>query len=148
MSGKTGLDAALYLRAATGNVPTTLVGTLFECVSDVGWDSAKGLADVSCRANGGWRSQVVTLKDLTVNVSLPYKGASDSNDVLRDAFIGNTQVDVAVLSDSEGAYEGFVARFEVTNWNGAQPLEGSQTIDYTLTLSEFGAVLEGTHGVT
>lgn len=145
MSCYTGLNAALYVRAAAGDVPVALVGDLFEEVADVNMDSVVALADVTTRKNKGWRSNCPTLKDMTVEITAMYKGGDAQLDLLRTAYYTGGLVDVAILTSATGAYEGPVARFTVSRFGMEQPLEEGQRFPISLTINEFGAWISGTH---
>ena len=141
----TGLEADIRIASAASDTPTTLTGTAFPAVADVSASMQKALADVTTRANAGWRSQRGTLKELSITLTHIYKGTNAQLDILRGAFIGNSQVDVSMITAATGAYEGFVGRFEVTGFDLNQPLEEGQAFEITLTLAEFGAWISGTH---
>ena len=57
-----GMNAALYRdTAVAGTPPTTPVGmTLVDNVKDLSTDFTAGEADVTTRANGGWRGTMAT----------------------------------------------------------------------------------------
>lgn len=143
----TGLEADIRIAAASSDTPTTLTGTAFPAVADVSASMQKALADVTTRANAGWRSQRGTLKELSITLTHIYKGTNTQLDILRAAFIGNTQVDVSMITAAAASapYEGLVGRFEVTGFDLNQPLEEGQAFEITLTLAEFGAWISGTH---
>lgn len=140
-----GMNAALYVRAATGDVPVALVGDLYEEVADVTLNTSSGLADVTTRKNSGWRSQCPTLRELSVDIESIYKGTNTELTALRTAYLTGALVDASILTAATGAYEGMVGRFGVTNFTLTQPLEEGQRFQITLTLKEFGAWITGTH---
>lgn len=139
MSCPTGLNAGLFIRAETGAVPTTKVGTEWKSVKDVSYSGSAATADVSSRASGGFRESCATLKDLSVEITAQYKAADTVLAIVRAAFIANTLVDASILTSAGSAYEGIVGRFAVTAFGLDQPLEEGQTIPITLTLNKFGA---------
>ena len=141
MSCPTGLNAGLFIRAETGAVPTSKVGTEWKSVKDVSTASTAATADVSSRASAGFREQCSTLKDLTVEITAQYKASDAVLGIVRAAFIGNSLVDASILTSAGSSYEGIVGRFAVTAFGLDQPLEEGQTIPITLTLNKFGAWL-------
>ena len=145
MSCYLGMTAALYVRAATGETPTTLVGDLLDDVGDVTMNTSSGLADVTSRANSGWRSQCATLRDLSVDITYKYKGVDTQLTALRTAYFTSALVDASILTAKAGAYEGLVGRFAVTSFGLGQPLEEGQEFTISLTLNDFGAWITGTH---
>src|SRR6056297_1676967 len=112
----TGLDGGIYIQAATGTTPTTLTGDLWNNVKDVSFSSPVATADVSTRANSGWRSQLPTLRDLTITIQAQFEDDDSILDAVRTAWTGNSNLEVTFVSDTTAgaAYEGFVGVFFVS----------------------------------
>lgn len=110
MGIRLGLDCKIYRNTATYASPTW-----DECtaVKDAALSLEKAEADVSTRANGGWRATIATLKDGTVDFTMiPDRSISAQKadlDAFRDAFLNNTVIECLVLDGPEPAPSGSVA---------------------------------------
>ena len=131
MSAKTGLGCKLYHNSATWESPTW--GEV-DLVKDVTLNLEKGEADVTTRANGGWRAYVGTLKDGSVEFEMLWDPADTAFAAIRDAYLDNTPVEMAVMDGeiTENGSEGLHAEFEVTQFNRNEPLEEGVTANVTL----------------
>ncbi|MFN5393878.1 MAG: phage tail tube protein, partial [Planctomycetota bacterium] len=94
MPAKLGLDAKLYRNTGTYAAPTwDLIGN----VRDLTLNLETGEADVSTRSNNGWRATVSTLKDASLEFEMVWDTADSDFGAIRDAFLNNTTVEIAVL---------------------------------------------------
>lgn len=75
----------------------------------------RGLADVTVRANNGWRAQVGALKDLSLEFEMVYDNADTGMGVIRDAFLDGDVVGFQVYdADDEGpVFDGVVTNFSI-----------------------------------
>ncbi len=129
MSARLGMHARLYrlssgVRAAwpANGAPLNLVE--LGNVKDVTLNLETGEADVTTRANDGWKATIATLKE----GSLEFEAIWDTSDAgftaLKDAYFNNTPIALAVLDapkDVVGA-QGLWADFSVTNLTREEPL--------------------------
>ena len=84
MPAKLGLDAKLYRNSGTYAAPTwDIVGN----VKDLTLNLETGEADVSTRANNGWRATVGTLKDASLEFEMVWDTADSDFGAVRDAFL-------------------------------------------------------------
>lgn len=99
-------------------------------IKDVTLNLTKGTSDATTRAANGWRQNVPTLKEATVDFQAQVKADDTVLAVLRDAYLNDTDVPVKVSGANV-----FSALCIVTNFTETQPLEGSVTIDVSLSPS-------------
>ena len=108
-------------------------------VKDLAVPLTKAEADVTTRKNAGWKATRGGLKDGGITFDLLWdptdadEGAGAGVTAVREAFINNTLIPLAVMDGdiASNDQEGFVANFEITGFERAEPLEESVTIAVT-----------------
>ena len=93
MATRLGMDAKLYRN--TGDYATP-VWVEVSNVKDVTLNLEKGEADVTTRANQGWRATVGTLKDASIEFQMVWDTVDAGFDAIRQAFFNNTPLEFAV----------------------------------------------------
>lgn len=134
MATRLGLDCKLYRNAGSYNSPDWReVGN----VRDVTLNLEKGEADVTTRANNGWRAIAGTLKDGTVEFEMVWDTSDSNFTALQSAYFGNTQVEMAVMDGSINTIgsQGLRATFEVMNFSRNEALEEAVTVSVTLRVA-------------
>lgn len=131
-----GYECKLYLDATPLAVGETAVDgswTEVTAVRDLTCNLDKDSADMTTRANAGWKATKGSLRDGSLEFDLLY----DSDDTLiaaiRNAYLGNNLIALAAMDGDilvAGA-EGFVANFEIMSFNVPQPLAEGVTISVT-----------------
>jgi hypothetical protein len=146
MGALLGLDGNLYYlstgtRATWGNAvsgihtgaaPGNLVA--IDAVRDLTMNVEKGEADVSTRGNNGWKANLGTLKDASVEINTIWDKDDAGLQALLAAFLENENIALAALdglSNTNGT-QGFWADFQVMSFNKGEPLEEGQTVDITV----------------
>ena len=147
-----GMNAALYFGAAiTGDGPTlpstlTLVGN----VKDVTLSMEAGEADITTRANKGWRATAPTLKEATLEFEMQWKPGDAAFTAIKNAYLSNGTVALAALTephDAQGSQaEGPVGNWSITNFSRNEPLEEAITVSVTAKLAKFDSWYGGTGG--
>ncbi len=98
-------------------------------------------ADVTTRANNGWRATTPTLKDASIEFETIYDTADTGFTKIREAYLNGTDLWVKVLDgttrDSAGTGDnttgnGLVAKCRVTNFSQTQDLESPLTSSVSL----------------
>ena len=145
---KLGMDAKIYV-GASGSPIHDLIE--MDNVKDVTLNLTTGEADVTTRANSGWRATASTLKECTVDFEMLWKTADAGFVFIRDAFLTSDQVRLAVLTDAwwEVGAEGVIADFSITQFNRSEPLEDGIKVAVTAKLaavSTEGSVDDGWYG--
>ena len=131
MGMKLGMEARLYRN--TGDYATP-VWTLLPNVKDLTLNLETAEADVTTRANAGWRATIATLKDGSIEFQMVFDDTDTSFTALRDAYLNSTAVEVAVMDGdiATAGSEGLRASCSVTNFARNEALE--EAISFSVTL--------------
>lgn len=132
MGVKLGMDAKLYYKA--GGQEGTGAWTELSNAKDVTLNMEKGEADVTTRANNGWRATAATLKEASVEFEMVWDTADAGFTAIKDAFLNNTVVGLQVLDGPTAgtpAGQGLQADFNITNFTRNEPLEEAITVSVT-----------------
>jgi hypothetical protein len=139
MSTPLGLSAKIYygVNATQGALPTTW--TELTNVADVTLDMSKGEADVTTRANDGWRAIVGTLKEGSVDIKMMFDPTDTGFTAVQNAFFTGTDIGFLIMSGDKGAAagasQGLKALFQVVGWTKGEPLEEAQTINAKIKIT-------------
>ena len=131
MAQKLGMEAKLYRNAGTYDVPDW---EEIANVRDLNADAERGEADVTTRANNGWRATVGTLANATVEFEMVWDTEDEGFTAIQEAFFGCTPIEVAAMDgDIETAgSKGLRATMAVTKFSRSEPLEEAITVSVTL----------------
>ena len=113
----------------------TALATLTEMdnVKDVTLNLEAGEADVTTRANSGWRATAATLKEASVEFEMVWDTADAGFSAIKDAFFDGTNIDLAVMDGDIGqtGTQGLRAEFGITSFSRSEPLEEAITVSVT-----------------
>jgi hypothetical protein len=120
-----GLECRLYHNTSTYATPTWKE---FKYVRDNTLGLESGEADVSSRANAGWRATVPTLHDGSLEFELLDKRtvtAGDDVEILQDAWLNRTPLEMAVMNGPINSVNsrGLRAAFNVMTFSRGEALE-------------------------
>lgn len=103
-------------------------------VKDVTINIESGDADVSTRGNNGWKANLQTLNDASVEISMVYDPADADYIALLGAFLKKTSIALALLDADKATSgtQGLWADFMVTSIKKGEPLEEAQMVDITV----------------
>lgn len=134
MSAKAGMQAKLYRNTATFETPTW---ALVPNVKDLTLNLEKGQADVTTRANNGWKASVGTLKDAGIEFEMVWDTEDEGFAAIRDAYLNDTPLELAVMDGdiTTAGSEGLRAAFVVTNFSRKEPLEEGISVSVTLKVA-------------
>lgn len=127
MAIKRGMDAVLNYK--TGGVAGAGAWTELSNVKDVTLTLETGEADITTRANAGWRATIGTLKEASVEFEMVWDTADAGFTAIKDAFFGNAVIGLQALDGDAG--EGLEADFSVTNFSRSEQLEEAITVSVT-----------------
>ena len=130
MGVKLGMDAKLYRNTGSYETPTWDEVTN---VKDVTLNLEAGEADVTTRGNAGWRANIATLKDASLEFEMVWDTADDDFTAIRQAFLSNGSVEFAVLDgdvETTGS-QGLRATMAITNFSRSEPLEEAIQVSVT-----------------
>jgi len=134
MTIKLGMDAVLNYK--TGGVGGAGAWTELANVKDVTLSLETGEADITTRANAGWRATVGTLKEASVEFEMVWDTADTGFTAIKDAFFNNAVIGLQVLDGPAG--EGLEADFSITNFSRSEQLEEALTVSVTAKVTYDG----------
>ena len=132
MGVKFGFEAKLYLCAAgIGGTPSW---TELTKIKDVTLNISASEADVSTRANGGWKAVIGGLKEASLECETPWDTAAPGFTALRDAFLNRTALGIAVMDGgiAVAGSQGLWADMAVLKFERQEKLGESQVASITL----------------
>ena len=131
MGFKLGMEARLYRNTGTYETPTW---TEIDNVKDVTLNLETGEADVTTRANNGWRATAATLKDGSVEFEMVWDTADAGFTAIQEAYFDNTSIEFAVMDGdiATSGTQGLRATMAVTNFSRNEPLEEAITVSVTI----------------
>ncbi len=127
MAIKLGMEAKIFYKAdgqGGGGAWIELAN-----VRDVTLSLETGEADVTTRANAGWRATVATLKDASVEFEMVWDTADAGFTAIKDAYLGNDPIGFQVRDGAAG--QGLQADFMITAFSRSEPLEEAITVSIT-----------------
>jgi len=131
MGIRRGMDGKLYRNTGTYALPSwEEIGN----VKDLTLNLEQGEADVTVRANAGWRATIGTLKDGSIEFSMIWDTGDPGFAAIKDAWFNNTPIEMAVLDgpvDVPGS-EGLRATFSVIKFGREENLEDAMMVPVSL----------------
>jgi hypothetical protein len=141
-----GMNAKIYQGAAAADPSTLDPSTLTEMgnVKDVTLSLEAGEADVTTRANSGWRATAPTLRECSCEFEMIWKPGDAGFEAIKTAFLSAGTVALAVLTGAhnESGAEGPVGNWSITNFSRSEALEEAVTVSVTAKLAAFGQWFE------
>ena len=130
MGVKLGMEAKLYRNDGDYETPDWVEMTN---VKDLTLNNEKGEADVTTRANNGWRATVGTLKDGSIEFEMVWDTEDESFTAIQEAYFGNTSIEFAVMDgDIEAAgSQGLRATMAIMSFSRNEPLEEALSVSVT-----------------
>ena len=125
-----GMNAKIYYGAAGSTASTELTN-----VKDVTLSLEAGEADVTTRANQGWRATAPTLRECTAEFEMQWKPSDAGFQAVKDAFLSAGTIALLILTEEDG--EGPDGDFSITGFSRSEPLEESITVSVTAKLAVF-----------
>lgn len=144
MATKLGYECKLYrsatlMTAATGAEIEGKTWIEITNARDVTPDATRDEADITTRANSGWKQTRGTLAEMTLDFEILYNPADANFAALESAFYGNTLI---ALADFDGnivtdGSHGFAANFSITKFTAPEPLADVKKVSVTAKVSEY-----------
>lgn len=130
MGIKLGMEARLYRNTGTYAAPTWVE---VANVKDLTLNLEKGEADVTTRANLGWRATVGTLKDGSIEFEMIWDASDAGFTAIQQAFFTNTPIEFAVMDApiAQTGAQGLRASFSITKFSRSEPLEEAISVSVT-----------------
>lgn len=138
-----GMNAKIYQGTAGAELAAL---TEMANVKDVTLNLESGEADVTTRANQGWRATAPTLRECTAEFEMLWKPGDAGFEAVKTAFLSAGTLRLAVLTGDLDAAdsEGPVGDFSITNFSRSEPLEEGVTVSVTAKLAVFDEWVTGT----
>lgn len=136
-----GMNAKIYQGAADAALSAL---TEMSNVKDVTLTLEAGEADVTTRANSGWRATAPTLRECTAEFEMMWKPGDAGFDAIKDAFLASSTLRLAILTGEKATpgSEGPLGNFSITNFSRSEPLEEGVTVSVTAKLAKFDSWVE------
>ena len=136
-----GMNAKIYQGAAGADLATLVE---MSNVKDVTLNLEAGEADVTTRANQGWRATAPTLRECTAEFEMLWKPGDAGFDAVKTAFLTAGTIALAVLTGDKvtSGTEGPRGDFSITNFSRNEPLEEGVTVSITAKLAVFAEWVE------
>ena len=134
---KLGKDCKLYHSSTLldeTNTPSTVTWDEISNVRDLTLSLETGEADVTTRANNGWRATLATLKDGSIEFEMMWETADSAFTAIQDAYMNGTEIALAAMDGdiSASGSEGLASNFSVTAFSRSEPLEEGVTVSVTV----------------
>ena len=131
-----GKDGKLYFGPA-GTAASTEMGN----VRDVTLTMEAGTADVTTRANFGWRATAPTLRECTCEFEMIWSATDAGFTAVKNAFLSSSLIALKILDKLGG--QGPDGDFAITSFSRKEALEEAIIVSVTAKLSNFRAWIEG-----
>ena len=130
-----GLNAVTARNTGTTAAPVWVIMTN---VKDETLNTTTALSDVTTRAANGWRLQVGTLSEGTVDTSILYDTADTNFTAIQTAFLAKTRMLLGFFDGppTTPGTQGLRGGFSVTNFTINRQLEEAIMVDVTFTARE------------
>lgn len=138
---KLGMNAKIFYGAADAALTAMVELTN---VKDVTLNLETGEADVTTRANAGWRATAATLRECSAEFQMVWKDTDAGFTAIKAAWLASTAIELAILTGakSTSGSEGPKGNFTITNFSRSEPLEEAIVVDVTAKLSSFDEWVE------
>ena len=131
-----GKDGKLY-----HGVAGTTASTEMANVRDVTLTMEAGTADVTTRANFGWRATAPTLRECTCEFEMIWLPSDAGFSAMKNAFLTSSLIALKILDKLGG--QGPDGDFAITSFSRKEALEEAIVVSVTAKLSLFRAWVEG-----
>ena len=131
-----GKDAKLYHGVAGATAATEMSN-----VRDVTLTLEAGEADVTTRANSGWRATAPTLRECTCEFEMVWDPTAAGFTAIKNAFLASGLIALKILDKTGG--QGPDGDFAITSFSRNEALEEAITVSVTAKLAAFRSWIEG-----
>ncbi len=136
-----GMDCKFYRASAVLDgasvTPATAEWTEITNIRDLTANLESGEADITTRANSGWRATAATLKAATLEFEMLWDTGDVGFDALKDAWLNGTEIGLAAMDGNiaSAGQEGIVGNWRITNFSRSEPLEEGVMVSVTAKAS-------------
>jgi len=134
-----GMNASIYYDA-TLDADLSIMTELTN-VKDVTLNLEASEADVTSRANSGWRATAAALREASVDFAMVWKPSEAGFTAIKDAFLASAAIELAILDQdkSVSGAQGLKGNFTITSFNREEALEEAIMVSVTAKLVKFNA---------
>jgi len=137
---KLGMECKLYFKVTPLSGPPDGTGwTEIDNAKDVNLQQENGEADITTRANNGWRATAATLKEATIEFEMLWKPSDAAFTAILNAWLNAGEIAIAALDGAidEAGNQGLASNCSVTSFTRNEPLEEAVTVNVTLKPSSY-----------
>lgn len=134
------MAAATYVLGMNAKIYFGVDGaTELDNVKDVTLTMEAGEADITTRANDGWRATAPTLRECTAEFEMVWRPGDAGFDAIKDAFLTNVTIELMILDGAKttNGSQGPHGLFSITNFSRNEALEEAITVSVTAKLAEY-----------
>ena len=145
MSHKLGMECKLYYDSTPlSGGPETGTWTEMDNTKDVTLNLETGEADITTRANNGWRATAATLKDGSIEFEMLWDTDDAGFTAIQAAWQNAAEIALAAMDGdiTTAGSQGLASNFTVTNFSRSEPLEEAVTVSVTIKPSSYTAWYE------
>lgn len=137
-----GMNAKIY-QGAAGTALTALAE--MANVKDVTVTLEAGEADVTTRANQGWRATAATLRECTIEFEMLWLPGDAGFESVKTAYLTAGKVRLAALTGAKAdtGAEGPMGDFTIQSFSRKEPLEEGVTVAVTAKLAKWDSWVGG-----
>jgi len=138
-----GMNAKIYQGTAGSDLSAM---TEMSNVKGVTLTLEAGEADVTTRANSGWRATAPTLRECTCEFDMVWQPGDTGFDAIKTAFLNADTIELAILDQARetiGA-QGPKGSFSITSFSRNEALEEAITVSVSAKLAAFDEWVEVT----
>ncbi len=131
-----GMNAKIY-QGAAGAALTALAE--MGNVRDVTLTLEAGEADITTRANSGWRATAPTLRECTAEFEMVWQPGDAGFNAVKNAFLTSGTLELAILDQAKtvAGAQGPKGSFSITSFSRNEALEEAITVSVTAKLATF-----------
>lgn len=129
---KLGFKARIFY-AAPGALVSCSSGNVLNTVTNATLNLTRAEADVTCRASSGWKLTQGTLTDASVEFEM--LGGGQGFEDIRDTYLSNAQIALAILDSGLVGAQGLDADFVITSFTRDEQLTEAQKYKVTAKVS-------------
>lgn len=130
MAMKLGMNGQMTYSSASGGAG------ILSNVTDVTLTLESAEADVTTRANSGWRAQVGTLKEGTLEFEMIWDDQDAGFSAIKDAFLGNSAILLGAYdSPTADGGSGLLATYVISNLTRTEGLEEAMKANVTAQIT-------------
>ncbi|MBI1374492.1 MAG: hypothetical protein GC159_17380 [Phycisphaera sp.] len=142
MGFRRGMDAKLFIGQSLLSdavAPGDVTWDEQANVRDLTVNAESAEADVTTRANKGWRATIGTLKDGSLEFEMVWDPGDPGFTAIKNAWLNNEEIAMAAMDAdiADNGSQGLVSNFTVTNFSRSEPLEEAITVSVTIKPSSF-----------